>query len=391
MLEMLQKTPTNRRPQMIHQYWETFHDWASFQNQENYLGWLNQIPRAANQAENILLHTAKSNARNRMLAAEIKLGQSQSKLLEFVSATDPDQSLMIPLDQPLISNYKTHYDWYNSRQMIPSRLKGIDQMLPKTLTLITNRAETVRNAQSATKQTQTALSSGQTNIAAVLEAGRLWQESLQGFVKSVVTYNQAIGEYAMTISNNQRPPEQIVSMLIPVAKLGNKIRSAPSGQTANQNLAIRNPAVQNPAVQNSAIQNSAIQNPANQNTPFTGQQNSATQFRNPQGQGSPNTPGSQAIGPNAGAFRGGTPPASNRPQGQRGAAQGTAQSNGFAQPTGIARPAGPNGARESLGDSPAGGGGFAPPRAFRNKQGRPAPDRTTNNANNSFGGGNFQR
>lgn len=382
MLEMLQKTPLHKRPQMIRQYWETFSDWAGLQNCQTYVKWLNQIPRPASQADGILLHTAKSNARNKMLAAEIRLGQSLSELLEFIPTGDPNQSPVLPMDQPLISKYKTHYDWYNNRQMIPPQLKGIDQMLPKTLELITNRAQTVRNAQSATKQTQAALSNGQANIATVLEAGRLWQESLQGFVATVVAYNQAIGDYAMTISKNGRTAEQIESMLIPARKTEDVVKTAPAQKgyvpTAGEN---RTPITQ-------SGYNSRIGN------------------------------GSQAIGPNVGTYRApvntrapagsgvpiGAPKPANFGQPNAGQRNGTEQMNGqklepmksgptsqsFGDiPPGAGAPSSQTFRQPSVG---GGGSGSNPNTGTNGGRYRPpsSPDRTTDNSN-SFGGGSFQR
>ena len=366
---------------MINQYWSTFSDWASLSNSKKYVDWLNQIPNPGSQADGVLLHTAKSNARNRMLAAEIQLGRSLSELMEFIPTGDPNQSPVLPMDSPLISKYKTHYDWYNSRQMIPPQLKGIDKMLPKTLELITSRAQTVRNAQSATKQTQNALSSGQSNIATVLEAGRLWQESLDGFVATVVAYNQAIGDYAMTISNNSRSPEQIVGMLIPVSKTDDVVRTAPPNTETNPGLnnGNRNPAFSNSA---SADVNVSGQNPMAQS-----------------GINSRLSDGSQPIGPNAGTYRPARPgqPANNGTLARPAAPVGTGVVNGQG-PQGVIRP---GQQRQMIGDMPprtrapqnqtfqpptggnpnaGGGGGFRPPDS---------QNRTTDRSN-SFGG-DFQR
>lgn len=403
MLEMLQKTPLHKRPQMINQYWETYENWASLQNCRTNADWLNQIPQPGSQADKILLHTAKSNARNTMLAAEIQLGRSLSELMEFIPNGDPNQSPVLPMDQPLISNYKTHYQWYNSRQMIPPQLKGIDQMLPKTLELITSRAQTVRNAQSATKQTQSALSNGQANISTVLEAGRLLQESKQGFVASVVAYNQAIGDYAMTISRNGRTPEQIVSMLIPVAKTDDVVKSAPA-QPQNAAFVAGNSGIGGtPVTQSGFKSNDGSQalgpNAGTFRAPATAAGNAQPASSAGFPTGAPNPGNARRLGggaPRAGNFGGGRrgqgPRGQGRPPGR--APIGGGAVGGFNQPP-----------TQNFGDTPAAGNGLPQSQSFQQSPNNAAsgadsnggtfrspstPNRTTDNST-SFGDNSFQR
>ncbi len=377
MLEMLQRTPANMRIQMISQYWETYYDWASLRNRTEYLNWLTQIPTPRSQVDNLLLFTAKSDAKNQVLAAEIQLGKSQSKLQEFILDSDPHQLPPLPLDQPLISKYKTHYDWYASRQLIPAKLKGIEQMLPKTLELIVNRAETVRSAQSVTRQTQQAFTDGQSTIASLLEAGRLWQDSLQGLVGSVVSYNQAVADYALTISPN-KAAEQVVDMLISVPN-ANAVVMDSTGQTAATGSSADSPTMSTPGKRGQFI--------GNRLAPL----DSAI--------GSRSSSETQPIGPNSGAFRteANTNPSSGQSENvSRSFLPSASNSNSrytpFAQPrSGVSNPS--NSASDTFRESPSAGltpvgssdnEGFAPQPPSR-------PGSAASSKSSDFGGGSFPR
>jgi hypothetical protein len=113
----------------------------------------------------------------------------------------------------LIQKYRTSYTQYESRNMIPTRLRGIDKILPKTLELIHQRAATVNLAKQAAESARNALGSRQADVAYVLEAARLWRGAEQDLIASVVTYNQAIADYSMTITRGTQSADQIVKML----------------------------------------------------------------------------------------------------------------------------------------------------------------------------------
>ncbi len=212
--ELLQQPlPAQNRPAMVSQYWETWFDWASLQNAIAYQEWLATVPNASAQGEQGLLDTARSAAANQVLAAEIQLGKSQAKLTRFMptrrSALSP-----LPSDLPLVERYETHYEIYKARNLVPTKLLGIDQMLPQTLKLINNRAQTVQKAQAAIKQNLDGYSRRQTPLASVLEAARVWRSSEQELLASVTNYNQAIADYAFNITRNPTTPERAVAMLI---------------------------------------------------------------------------------------------------------------------------------------------------------------------------------
>ena len=165
LLEMLrQPIPVSQRRTMVSQYWETYYDWATFLSRAEHLSWLNSIAALSSPADQALLRAAKSAAGNHVLAAEIQLGKSQSRLTDFWTSNQSDL-LPLPSDKPLVQKYKTNYELYRQHGMIPARLRGIDGMLPKTLRLIQNRAETVRLAKTAADNAKKAVAARQTSLA----------------------------------------------------------------------------------------------------------------------------------------------------------------------------------------------------------------------------------
>ncbi len=234
-----QPIASNQRQKMVSQYWETWYDWASLLSRAEHVSWLDGIVVPSSPSDAALLTAAKSQANDQLLAAEIQLGKSQSKLMDFLPnrmATNNGSLtpiLPLPSDQPLIQKYNTNYDLYQSYQRIPLRLRGIDSMLPKTLKLICNRATTVQLAVTAAESARQSLANRQTGLAVVLEAGRIWRTSEQDLIASVTSYNQAIGDYSLSVTDGGQAPETIVAMLIGRPKPAAVFPNPGTSQTAD--------------------------------------------------------------------------------------------------------------------------------------------------------------
>ena len=243
--DMMRTTPVQYRKAMVQQYWETYFDWATLQNQLQHSNWLKQVANPRSRPEQMLLQTAKSMSRNDVTAAEIQLSKSQSKLQQL-SRSKTGELLPLPLNQPLVTNYNSHYDWYEARNMIPAKLKGINEMLPRTHKLIADRAKTAAQAENARNVAAQAFSSGQIGLGDLLAVGSAWKTSLQGFVSTVVNYNHAISDYALTITSPQKPIEQVVAMLVAKPKSVNEValQNSVLEQRANSRVATNQNRVQ---------------------------------------------------------------------------------------------------------------------------------------------------
>ena len=212
LLELLRKTRVAYRRDMISQYWKTYAHWAMLQNSKEYQNWLQQMDRPQTSAEQVLLSAAQNEAESQVMSSEIQLGISQQRLQQLGGM--PTDWLPLPKDVPLIKGYQTHYEWFSSRNLVPSHLRGINHRLPLQLNLISQQAETVRIAKSAMNQTRMAFVSGQLGVAAVLEAGRMWSSGSQQLIETVTQYNRSIADYAIAIHPDFKSPDQIVAMLI---------------------------------------------------------------------------------------------------------------------------------------------------------------------------------
>ena len=212
--EMLEKTPQHLRRKMVHQYWETYYDWATLLKAANQLKWLGQVSPPRSQNERVLLNAARQAAENQVLSAEIQLGKSQSKLKQLMTAGPQDDLLPLPADRPIVRGYNTHYDYYDQRGQIPAEYKGFNTVLPKMRQLVANRAETVQTATSAVNQTRNAFASGAADLGTLLEGVRLWNDAEQILISSVVNYNQAIGDYSLRLFAQGKSPQQIANMLV---------------------------------------------------------------------------------------------------------------------------------------------------------------------------------
>ncbi|MEM7455195.1 MAG: hypothetical protein AAF456_12670 [Planctomycetota bacterium] len=398
LVDFLQVTPLQQRQQMINQYWETYYDWANFRNATEYLRALQTIQAPQDQSQRVLLNAARSNAGNEVLESEIQLVKSQSILQEFLTPGAPASSgsiLPLPSDTPLIQRFETHYEWYSSRGRVPQRLLGFDLVLPKALQLISDRAETVRTARAAWNQSKTARG----GVPQMLEAARLWKETQQELIKSVVSYNRALADYSLAISPINSSSDQVIAMLI--SKPEPEIPAATPQQRTAGNRINTSSVLQN---QNSGrgqaggFGGQQVRNPV-QNTNF---QNSGLPARNastsldPQGVsplagGNPLAPVRQSGQQNSGGF---APPADVRSNignaGAAGADTSPASASGFTQDDLTTRRGTLPRDETSGGLVPgAGGGGFGAPvnRSAQNPLGPAPSQRSFEPGGTDFGGG----
>ena len=233
LFEMLnQPISTDQRRPMIHQFWDTYFDWASLVNSRQYQRLLDDIPGGSGGTDQALLETAKMDARNEVLASEIQLVKSQSKLTQFMPNRPSTLPPPIPNDLPLIQKYKTQYERYKQFQLMPANLLGIDKMLPKTLELISNRADTVQLAQSTNQKVVAGIRNRQSSVADALTAAKSWRAAEQSLLVAVMDYNHAICDYSMTVSGGYQSPQQVVGMLI--ARPQTNATSNPTNSVANR-------------------------------------------------------------------------------------------------------------------------------------------------------------
>ena len=214
LLEMLsQPISTEQRRPMVHQFWDTYQDWASLVNAKQYSRLLEDIP-GSTEASSAILEMAKMEAKNEVLASEIELVKSQSKLAQFMPNRSPSLPPPIPNDLPLIQKYNTQYERYRQHQLMPVNLLGIDKMLPKTLELIASRADTVQLAQSANQKVVAGVRNRQSSVSDALDTAKAWRAAEQNLLVAVMDYNHAICDYALTVSRGYQAPQQVVGMLI---------------------------------------------------------------------------------------------------------------------------------------------------------------------------------
>ena len=210
----------SQRKQMVAQYWETYYDMAALKIAIDYEKWLSSISTSTG-AEAGLLSAAQQMASDGQLAAEIQLGKSQSRLLDFLPNPRPDGFAPLPADEPLVERYVTDYEKYKRVRSLPTSLRGIDPMLAGTLKLITRRAKTVSTAKTAAQQAGQAVRNRQIPLASAIAAGRIWRDSQLDMVASTVSYNQAISDFVLTLEPN-RTPEQLTTFMLGAPKAGSQ-------------------------------------------------------------------------------------------------------------------------------------------------------------------------
>ena len=201
-----------RRSMLVRQYWETYFDWANYVAAERYSQWLKRVPVPESTSEQALLTAVEAVVANDVMAAEVKLLKSQAMLAQFWPVLSQNSVNPIPNDLPLIQRYNTNYELYLSRRLVPSKFRGIDQVLPKMLALIERRAEAVGYSKSAADRMLAPTQSE--HLLTTLEAGKVFYTAECDLIDSVVSYNRAIGDYALSVATQPKSAAEVVEMLI---------------------------------------------------------------------------------------------------------------------------------------------------------------------------------
>lgn len=212
--QLLEQTSPQNRPGMVGQYWLTYHAWCDVICCSHYASALNQVTDPRNPVEKNLLNTARSIANDELLAAELHLARAQSRLQQYMPNSQDQLVLPLPSDQPLITSYTTHYDFYASRRSIPNEIRNIATNMPQMLTLISQRASTAQSSQASMNQVRQFAQGGQAPVVQVLQAIRMWSDANKALVKSVVNYNRSIAAYSMNVLGTHKPVEQLAIALV---------------------------------------------------------------------------------------------------------------------------------------------------------------------------------
>ena len=101
-----------------------------------------------------------------------------------------------------------------------------------------------------TQRLQSAVASRQATLATVLQAAEQWRQAELALVASVVNYNQAIGDYILSVEPNQ-PASSLVGLMI-----GSPSAGQPGGVIpASGNLPVRQAQLPDAAAGQSVLQN----------------------------------------------------------------------------------------------------------------------------------------
>ena len=214
--EFLSQPINGSKKAAINQYWITFADLARYRMAIEQTQWLKSISKPRQQSEQAILAAAQQAAQNRVLHSEIQLAKSQSLLSDYLPNLRQNGKLVavLPSNIPWVGKLNTKFEEYQRRGMVPARFGTIDDYLPKARTLIANEAEAVIASDKAANQTRSAMQSGQTAVANVLEAARMKQQNEEEFLSAVLGYNRAITDYVLSVRQDIYQPKRLATVLI---------------------------------------------------------------------------------------------------------------------------------------------------------------------------------
>ena len=232
--ELLAQPLGVQRKAAINQYWETWLDLSNHLIAQETADWISSTSASDESGKN-LLQAAQQTARNNVLATEIQLGKSQSKLQQFLPnlrGPDGQKILVLPTDMPWVGKVKTNYQTYRQRGIMLERFNRIDDILPKAQELIDHRAEAVNASGNAAEMARQAASSGRGPVSNVLEATRIWNLSQKQLVSSIFDYNRAITDYILSVRSDIIQPAKLSSVLIGKTATQRSIASRQNGSSS---------------------------------------------------------------------------------------------------------------------------------------------------------------
>ncbi|HTN77141.1 MAG TPA: hypothetical protein VL096_17900 [Pirellulaceae bacterium] len=165
------------------------------------------------QYEKSTLAAAQMAANAAVSRAQLDFITTQNELVE--AALLPDvETLPLPSDAPLVSEYRTHFDQLFGERAAPSGLRRLDRALPYHLKDVRAQADALVAAQQALQSAAEAVSSGEASVITLIEVHKLLTRERTAFLISVFDYNATIAEYALHAAPAVESREKLVGMLI---------------------------------------------------------------------------------------------------------------------------------------------------------------------------------
>ncbi len=220
-----------RQIEAVHAYWrlaEAMGEYHFAHERQQRLA-----PLRAGNGEAADLRTARAIAEARLREAEVQLTTAQHDLAEILSLV-PGTPLPLPADQPLVGPYRTLFAELFAGKTAPLRARMLDQTLPLRTRAVESHAAALLAAEDALDAAIELQTSGQDHLAGVLVALDAMDRQQRAFLAAVCRYNHEIADYALVVVSPQTTPELLVGTLIklkPDAQARNAVTPLPTTAT----------------------------------------------------------------------------------------------------------------------------------------------------------------
>ncbi len=203
--EALHQTVPESRRAMVAAYWQVWRDlqlWTL--GKEEMDGIQNQAGPDVGNAGLLVEATLR----------DLALQNSQAALRQFFPGLAQGDYRPLPVDQPLVASYTTHYDWYAERGRGSDELARLDAALPVLLDEIERQAAmAMAGRDRIDTMNGTAQVPGQNLPGGGVSFGS--DAAMAAFLETVCQYNSAVSHYTLTLIPNQPAPVELVRMLVP--------------------------------------------------------------------------------------------------------------------------------------------------------------------------------
>ncbi|MBP89198.1 MAG: hypothetical protein CMJ64_21195 [Planctomycetaceae bacterium] len=200
------------RSRILKSYWSLSVAIGRYAFAEHEALYLQKLRRPQARTEDAMLQAHAARASARRSQARLNAIHWQERLSELLP--NREAGLPVPADMPFVGVYRTQIENLYGRDQAPRRLQEIDRALPHELDIISRRAESIAAFERLVTELSEAYETGAASLGQVLQATEELSEERTKFLDVVLSYNENIADYSLSVVGANAPVTTLLSTLI---------------------------------------------------------------------------------------------------------------------------------------------------------------------------------
>ena len=240
LVSVLGSADSTTRARVLKDYWNLSVAIAKYAFAEHEALYLEKLSRPQTRTEDAMLRAQVARGSARRSQARLNALQWQERLSELIP--DRESQLPVPADMPFVGVYRTQIDKLFAQGQAPRRLQQIDRSLPHELEIISRRAESIAACERLVSELRAAYERDAASLGQVLQATQDLSTERSAFLDIVLSYNEHIADYSLSVVGPNTSATTLVSTLIhtesatqPALLADSRVRPASAEAPARQN------------------------------------------------------------------------------------------------------------------------------------------------------------